>query len=382
MLNIDLKYLDSNLDPGWDNCRIDYDLDLFPWPTIFQSVIQEQYPQVTDLTRLHEALSTSELIEFRKFLERFTRSHTFQQEVDRFVAHVLEKNQYPHPEYMIQLTPGLRIVVPDQLKKNRLLNFHTGYWTGYDNGTCTIWTPITPAYDTNTMWVTDWSTSRDLMHRIHSERWPMSRIQTECESVSRPVECSVGQSWLFAQGHLHGNVNNTTGQSRLSFDVRVAHPGIEFGRRRPGSYYRFPGQSTQIDPARIRRDLNWLAFVSPNDEYINMAPYFMIREFLLQWCRSVDIQPLEWSNEYHECEWMPKFQDFISRQRVGIVLASIYNFSITPAERIELFREAIANQNQLIFVDENIIVDQESDLDQIQELYRFYYKNKTPTDSI
>lgn len=53
MLNIDAKYLDQNLDPRWDNRRIDYDLDLFPWPTIFQSVIQEQYPQVTDLTRLH-----------------------------------------------------------------------------------------------------------------------------------------------------------------------------------------------------------------------------------------------------------------------------------------------------------------------------------------
>ena len=376
MLNIDLKYLDSNLDPRWDNCRVSYDLDRFPWPTRFQSVIQERYPQVQDLTLLHETLSASELVDFRRYLESYTRSQEFSRQVDEFVAHILEKTEYPHPEYITQVTPGLRIVVPDQQKKNRLLNFHTGFWTGYDNGTCTIWSPITPAYDTNTMWVTDWSTSRDLMSRIHSERWPMARIQKECESVSRPVECQPGQSWLFAQGHLHGNVNNTTGRSRMSFDVRMAHPGIDFGRRRPGSFYRFPGQNAELDRSRIRRDLNWLAFTSPNDEYINMAPYFMIREFLLQWCRSVDIQPLEWSNEYHECDWMPKFQDFISRQGIGIVLASIYNFSVTPDERIKLFREAIANGNQLIFVDENILVDRESDLDLVKQFYRFYYKQK------
>jgi len=373
MINIEEKYSKNNLDTKWDNQKISYDLEKFPWPSMFEAVIRERYPQVKDLTLLHEYLDSSQLIEIRKYLESFTRSTSFRQLVDQFASHVLEKKGYEYEEYMLQLTPGLRIVVPNQLHKNRLLNFHTGYWTGYDNGTNTIWIPLTPAYDTNTLWVTDWDTSHKLMKKIHNESWPLGKIQQECERVSWPVEVAVGESWLFNQGHLHGNVNNTTGKTRLSFDFRVAHKNIEFGRRRPGSYYRFPGTEIQFPRHRIDKDKNWIAFTSPNDEYIDMAPYFMIREYLLGWCKTVDIAPNEWSNEYHECKWMPKFVDFINKKNTGIVFASIYNFSLDIEERIEYFKTAIKNNCQLIFVDENILVDKEEDLELIKKYYQYYY---------
>ena len=262
MINIEEKYSKNNLDTKWDNQKISYDLEKFPWPSMFEAVIRERYPQVKDLTLLHEYLDSSQLIEIRKYLESFTRSTSFRQLVDQFASHVLEKKGYEYEEYMLQLTPGLRIVVPNQLHKNRLLNFHTGYWTGYDNGTNTIWIPLTPAYDTNTLWVTDWDTSHKLMKKIHNESWPLDKIQQECERVSWPVEVAVGESWLFNQGHLHGNVNNTTGKTRLSFDFRVAHKNIEFGRRRPGSdrmrrQDRSPGAAHRhrADTSRLRKAL-------------------------------------------------------------------------------------------------------------------------------
>ena len=372
MLDIKELYHDRHLDPRWDNKLFDYDLTQFDWPTLFTEHIQSLYPQVTDLTKLHQTLDTKEMISLRKHLERFCRSADFQSRVDSFVKHVI-KGKFDHDDYMIQSTPGLRIVVPNQAHKNRLLNFHTGYWTGYDNGTMTIWNPITPAFDTNTMQVTDWATSRDLMERIHKDSWKLDRIQKECESVSWPVKCDVGQSWLFQQGHLHGNVNNETGQTRLSFDVRVASKDVKFGRRRPGSYYRFPNVNTQLNKDHIDRDRIWIAFVSPNDPYIDQAPYFMIREYLLQWCKQLDIQPNEWSNEYHDCEWMPKFKDYISKKNTGIVFASIYNFSISPEERIECFKEAINNNIQMLFCDENLLVRSVADLELIERYYQFYY---------
>lgn len=373
MINIQEKYSLKNLDPRWDNKKISYDLDRYNWPRIFSTCIQQIYPQVTNLTQIHNQLETTELIELRRHLERFTRSEKFSKKVDEFVKEII-KGRFDYDDYLIQVTPGLRIVVPNQLHKNRLLNFHTGYWTGYDNGTNTIWTPITPAYGSNTMQVTDWNTSRTLMEQIHKDQWKLDRIQTECERVSWPVEVSVGESWLFNQGHLHGNINNKTGQSRMSFDVRVAHKSIDFGRRRPGSFYRFPNQYIQLKKENIDRDRTWVVFVSPNDEYIDMAPYFMIREYLLQWCKHLHIKPNEWSNEYHDCEWMPKFKDFISKKNTGIVFASIYNFSISIEERIECFKEAISNNIQLLFCDENLIVNTEEDLEVIQRYYEFYYK--------
>ena len=376
MLDVNSKYKLDNLDPKWDNKKIKYDLLHYNWPAKFLEATREKFPNITDLTEIHTQLSVNDLVTLRKHLEAYTRSAEFSAEVDKFVHDVvsveLEDTRYPD-EYLVQYTAGLRIVVPDQQAKNRLLNFHTGYWTGYDNGTNTIWTPITDAYDTNTMYVTDWDTSHSLMKRIHDERWPMEKIQSECEKVSWPVDVKVGESYLFNQGHLHGNVNNETGKTRMSFDVRIAHRDIDFGRRRPGSFYRIPNQYNMLQKEKIDKDKNWLVFVSPNDEYINMAPYFMIREYLLNWCETLGIKPNEWSNEYHECQWMPKLYDFVSRKNTGIVFPSIYNFSITPDERYSLFEQAIENHCQLIFCDENLIVNKKEDIEIIKKYYDFYY---------
>jgi hypothetical protein len=373
MINIEEKYLEKNLDTRWDNQKVSYDTNKYNWHELFFNFIKTLYPKVDDLTKIHDQLETTKLVELRKHLEKFTCSEEFSKKVDLFVEDIL-KDRFDHNEYLVQVTPGLRIVVPNQLEKNRLLNFHTGYWTGYDNGTNTIWTPITPAFGSNTMQVTDWNTSRTLMKQIHQESWKLDKIQQECEAVSWPVDVKVGESWLFNQGHLHGNINNDTGQSRMSFDVRIAHKGINFGRRRPGSFYRFPQKYIQLKKENIKKDKSWIVFVSPNDEYIDMAPYFMIREYLLQWCKQLDIRPNEWSNEYHECDWMPKFKDFISKKNIGIVFPSIYNFSISVEERLECFKEAITNNIQLLFCDENLIVDNMEDLKIIKKYYEYYYK--------
>jgi len=377
MLDVTAKYNQKNLDPVWDNKKIKYDLKTYDWPRMFLDAAKEKFPNITDLTQIHQQLSVEDLPTLRRYLETFARSSEFCAEVDRFVQDLVVKklgnSKYPE-EYLVQYTPGLRIVIPNQQAKNRLLNFHTGYWTGYDNGTNTIWTPITDAYDSNTMHVTDWNTSRDLMQKIHDENWPMRRIQAECEKVSWPVQVEVGESYLFNQGHLHGNVNNTTGKTRMSFDVRIAHKDINFGRRRPGSFYRIPHETNLFDAKKIDKEKNWLVFVSPNDEYINMAPYFMIREYLMSWCATIGIKPNEWSNEYHECNWMPKLLDFVSRQNTGIVFPSIYNFSLTTAERISLFEDALNNNCQLIFCDENLIINTIEDIEIIKKYYSFYYK--------
>lgn len=372
MIDIQEKYSNKNLDPRWDNQKISYDIKKYNWHDLFLETIQEKYPYIKNLTLLHEYLDTKELIEFRKYLEKFTRSKRFSVLVDQFVSDILV-GRYDYKDYMIQATPGLRIVVPNQIEKNRLLAFHTGYWTGYDNGTGTIWTPITPAFGSNTMQVTDWNTSRELMQKIHQNSWKLDKIQKECEKVSWPVNVDVGESWLFNQGHLHGNINNDTGISRLSFDVRIAHEGINFGHRRPGSYYRFPNTVLSLDKTKIDTERTWVAFVSPNDQYLGMSPYFMIREYLLQWCNELNIKPNEWSNEYHECEWMPKFKDFISKKNTGIIFASIYNFLIPVNERLECFIEAIKNKNQLLFCDENLLITSEEDLEIVKKYYRFYY---------
>ena len=378
MLDITSKYNRIHIDPNWDNKKMQYDLSRYNWPEKFLNAAQEKFPQITDLTKIHEVLSTNDLLGLRNHIESYTRSAEFCADVDKFVEEIfrdkLGNDRYPS-EYLVQYTAGVRIVVPDQAKINRLLNFHNGFWTGYDNGTNTIWTPITDAYDTNTMYVTDWDTSHKLIDKIHNEKWGIDKIQSECEKVSWPIDVKVGECWLFGQGHLHGNVNNETGRTRMSFDVRIPHKTVDFGRRKPGSFYRIPNQYDQLDKSDIDYDRNWLVFTNPNDEYISTAPYFMIREYVLSWCRTQGIKPKEWTNEFHHCDWMPKLFDFISRENTGIVFPSIFNFSIPVEERIDLFQKALDDGCQLLFCDENLLLKTPKHIDTIKTYYDFYYND-------
>ena len=71
-----------------------------------------------------------------------------------------------------------------------------------------FWLPVTRAFDTNTIW-------------IESE---------EGKEDFQPLECGVGESWMFNGCHLkHGNKINTTEQTRVSFDDEASWAACRAG---------------------------------------------------------------------------------------------------------------------------------------------------------
>lgn len=361
-------------DPRWDNKSLSYDKQKHDWSVFFLDSIRELKPGLDSLENVHHYFKTSELISLRKHLEKLTRSREFSTRLDEFFREYITP-QLDTDEYMIQSTCGIRVVVPEQERLGRLLSFHTGYWTGYSNSMGTVWIPITRAYGTNSMQVVSWEDSIEIMEKIHGEKLPLEDIQSLCLSKSYPVNLDVGECWLFNQGHLHGNVNNTTGITRMSFDARYALIDGEFGPRRAGSFYRYPGTYHTIDPTEIKQGL-WIVFVDQNSEYIGNTPHFMIREFLLNFAKGLNIEVSEWSNEYWYCTWMPKLRDFVNRDTLsGIVLPSIHAFSCDIDLRLELFETGINNGQQLIFADENLLIKTQSDLENVEKIYREGVKN-------
>ena len=361
------------LDPQWDNVSIDYDVKKYNWNEIFLGIAQELKPNITNLQDLHKHFELSELVDLRKHYERFTNSTQFSTMVDAFVEEYLV-NKIPNEDYLIQRTTGIRLVIPDQAKQGRLLNFHNGYWTGYDNYMYTAWIPITDTWDSNSMQVIGWDKSIELIDEIYANNYDLETIQSMCEAECWPVNIGVGSAWLFNQGHLHGNINNDTGVSRVSFDVRVATPQSDFEHRRPGSFYRLPGESTEANFTKLRTDGKWIVFTDQNSRFVYPTPHYMIREFMISYAKSHGINPVEWSNEYWLCDWMPKFADFVTQNLQGIVLPSIFAFSESNDRVLEMLAEGIANGMQFLFVDENLVVDTQEDLDHIQKLYNFMKK--------
>lgn len=87
----------------------------------------------------------------------------------------------------------------------------------------------------------------------------------------------------------------------------------------------------------------------------------------------------KWDNKKIEYDllrydWPTKLLDFLSRENTGIVFPSIYNFSLPVAERMRVFEIALAKDCQLLFCDENLIVNTTKDLEIIKTYYDFYYK--------
>ena len=363
-----LDFYDYEPDPRWDNKSLNYDHKKHNWSEWFYNSARELKPDLTCLEDIHKYFSTSELVDLRKHYEKLTNSEEFSRRVDDFfaenIAHLVD-----HPDYLIQSTSGIRIVVPNQEKLGRLLSFHTGYWTGYNNVMGTVWIPLTKSWGSNTMQVVDWDHSKDIMHRIHNYKLSLSDIQDASLEHAYPVELEVGQCWLFNQGHLHGNINNETEITRVSFDTRWALPGHDFGPRRAGSFYRFQGSHANIDTDDLSPG-PWIAFVDQNSSYIGETPHFIIREFLLQKAQRLNLNVVEWSNEYWGCTWMPKLGDYVSRKNIsGLILPSIYAFSGNKELLLSMFETALDNKQQLLFVDENLLVGDTNDLEVIKKIY-------------
>lgn len=359
----------QKLDPAWDHKIINYDTNKYNWNEQFLTLAQELKPDIKNLQDLHLHFKVNELVELRKLYEKYTNSVSFGNLLDEFVWDNL-RDKIPTEDYLIQRTTGIRLLIPNQAKAGRLLSFHTGYWTGYDNFMYTAWTPVTDARDSNSMQVIDWNNTISIMEQIHKDKLGLSEIQDICEKVCYPVNINFGQSWLFNQGHLHGNINNDTGVSRVSFDVRIATPDSDYEYRRPGSFYRFPGDSTESSLGRVKKNGRWIVYVEPTSA--KNIPHYMIREFLLQYSRNLNLNIIEWINGYFFVPWMPVLKNRIEAHLVdGIVMASIFSHTLSNDEFLELLETAVNKGIQIIFADENLVIENLKDVDSVRKLYRF-----------
>ena len=252
----------------WDHNVVDYDLEKFPWYERILSVIQEVKPQCDSIGRLHEYFDRTEVVPLRKKIERFVRTKEFSGWVDDYFYHIIDDR-----EYLIQATPTLNVVLPDQQRQGSLLTFHTGHLTAYSEGMHTIWTPVSEAFGSNSMQVVSREDSKYLTEVFLDHKLSMADMQYLCQKYSYPVEIKQGQAWLFDQDHWHGNINNTTGVTRIGLDIRAMDKKTDYGYRKPGSYFRFPG--TTVETPKVDTDRRWIVFNDPAGDYLGTMPFYI-----------------------------------------------------------------------------------------------------------
>ena len=349
---------------NWDHNVVDYDLDRFPWYERIHSVIQDMKPECPDIEHLHEYFDRTEIVPLRKKVEQFVRTKEFSGWVDDYFHHILGDG-----DYMIQATPTLNFVLPDQQKQGSLLTFHTGHLTAYNNGIHTIWTPVSNAYGSNSMQVVSREDSKNLTEVFFEDKLSMAEMQTLCSLVSYPVEINQGQAWLFDQDHWHGNINNTTGITRIGLDIRAMEKGTIYGYRKPGSYFRFP--DTTVEVPEVDTDRRWIVFNDPAGDMGTM-PFYIARSFIENYADRLGIKPVGWHNEYTLTDWNPHLEFFINETEVeGIALLSMHGLGSPINRRMELFEQCVNKDIHVLFCDENFLLDSVEGLDYIKRCLEF-----------
>ena len=231
----------QNLDPRWDNQTLNYDLEKHNWPEFWLNVAKELFPDIESLETVHKSLTTEQISELGSYLQRRTGDNDFIERVDAYYSEYVPQ-LIDQDDWMLQRFFTIRVVIPNQAKKGRLLAFHQGIWVGNGLGLRTIWTPFTKCYGNNSMQIMDWEISDDLTKDCYDKKMSYDQLQGECAKHCWPVTLDPGQAHLFQQHHIHGNFNNDTDITRWSMDGRVLPKGGHYHRKLPGGYFRFIGE--------------------------------------------------------------------------------------------------------------------------------------------
>jgi len=369
----------SNLSPiqkHWDNKTLNYDLERFNWPEWALSVIQEVAPNVKELETLHEVLNPIEIVKVSKHVQNACSRIDFMQRFDAFVAEYIPP-LIDNKRYMIQRQGTLRVVIPNQEKVGRRLAFHQGIFVGNGRGCRTIWTPFTEARGTNTMQILELDISRELTKKVLSEKWSLEKFEEEAMKHCFPVTLNPGQSHLFFQEHIHGNVNNNEGYTRVSMDMRILLEGEEYGRRYPGGFMRFPGDH-EVAQIYDYTGKKYITYAGWNSKFSKTIPLPMQRSTIDQYCSKNKIEYNSYEFENEHMDWQPGLEYYIKQKPDGIVLCSIYALTDDINRRNEILNIALDNNVELHFANELIALRTKDDLNKITDYLDFAVYKKGP----
>ena len=360
----------------WNNKVLDYDLKKYNWPAWALSVIQEIAPEVVALETLHLVLRPEQIVRVSQHVQNACSRRDFMERFDKFALDVVPQ-RINNKKFLIQRQGTLRVVIPNQAKVGRRLAFHQGIFVGNGRGCRTIWTPFTEARGTNTMWMLDLKISREITKRVLVEKWSLDQFEDECLKHAWPVTLKPGQSHLFFQEHIHGNVNNEEGYTRVSMDMRILIEGDEWGRRLPGGFMRLPGDY-EVTETTDNTGRHFITYAGWNSKFSKDIPLPMQRATMEPYCIKNKIAYANYEFENEHLDWQPGLEYFIKEQPDGIVLCSMYSLTDDVQRRSELLQLALDHGVELHFANESVSLKSKQDLEKIETYLNFAVPKSGP----
>ena len=353
---------------NFQNKTLNYDLKKYPWHEWIKSTINEIFPNIDDLSKIHESLSAEQAVTVCDHVQKSFLSVDYQKKFDQF-AEEYGESLIRTKDYLIKRQPTLNLVLPNQESKHRRLPFHQGIWYNNGKGMRTIWMPLTSAYGTNSMYVVDETMSKKISQETIEKKYSLEQFEDLCKKFAKPVELEPGQAHLFHQEHIHGNVNNETGVTRLAIDWHLLPKGLDHGRRLPGGFFRLPGD--YIKSKKIPRG-NFVAYVGNNTKFDKQLPINYQRSIIDKFCMDNGIKHSGYQFENEHLYWMPILENCIQQKPQGIVMNSIYSLPEAEQRRKEILYLAQKLEVVMLFANEFIICQTSHDFATVEKYFEYY----------
>jgi hypothetical protein len=136
----------------------------------------------------------------------------------------------------LQAIPNVRIHQP--FNCNSVTPFHSDVLYGHSEEESNYWINLTPAFDTNSLWVVDEEQTGYLHTALKENRLSLEEFEGLAREAAQPIYAPSPGIHTFCCARIHGSVLNETDTTRVSIDIRVLRSGCRASVKGRGSYFR------------------------------------------------------------------------------------------------------------------------------------------------
>lgn len=138
------------------------------------------------------------------------------------------------PDDYVQAVPNIRVHSPGGI---HAVNYHSDHLFGHSESETNYWISLTPAFDTNTLWMCD-DMHTQRLHALLRNGATMEEFESAAAEHAKPVKTETPGIFTFCCAQIHGSLPNTTNRTRVSFDMRTIPASATASVKRKGGYFR------------------------------------------------------------------------------------------------------------------------------------------------
>jgi sporadic carbohydrate cluster protein (TIGR04323 family) len=386
--------LERSITNEWNAQIMTYDKDEFPFDQWILNRVRQMGYKLDDLSYLHEAVPLDEVFKVTKQLCADTNLPEFRRMLHRFVREVIVPKGKLRLPVAVQRFMNVRIMLPTT--PDLFFPFHTGLLYGHGIASRSIWQPFTDVTAdedrTRSMQIMDIYKSRELIQYAIDNQLSLDEMTELFRPHMEQIKAGPGSMCVFSQQNIHGSGEpNTTGKTRVSMDWRIAEGmyGDLLARKIPGGYMHLVPETEEEEEkywARPPRDKLFhngkqnMFYVANNTSATYSIPVHLARYMLKEYCERYGLVSHIELFDLEDMAHLPTLQHIVYERNVNCVMYSVFALPEDEEVRNKMLETALERGNILHFVNEDLALATQDDLEEVQKYLSFskYGKSRLP----